>query len=224
MPVAGEIMRRSLSVVLADDHAIVREGLKMLLSTVDGVTIVGEAADGEAVHAVLEQRPADLLLLDLGMPGVTGLQFIRDLSKAFPKLKILVLTANLEPRTVRGALDAGAAGYLTKHGDPSELIDAIDAMSRGVTYLATAVRFAVGQAGATGEPTVNAVSPIPLTRREHQILSLVAQGVTGREMAERLGISPLTARKHRENLMRKLDLHSIAELTAYAVRLGLPAG
>ncbi|QCI65587.1 response regulator [Phreatobacter stygius] len=220
-------MKRPFTVVLADDHAIVREGLKLLLSTVDDVVIAGEAADGEGVFTALKQGSIDLLVLDLGMPGVTGLQFIRSLRESFGRLKILVLTANFEPRMVRAAIEAGVDGYLTKHDDPAELVRAIDAIRQGETYLATAIRFATDDGSgprAAGEPLADALSPIALTRRERQILALVAHGATARDMAERLGISPLTARKHRENLMRKLDLHSAAELTAFAVRLGLPAG
>lgn len=216
-------MKRPFAVALADDHAIVREGLKLLLSTLDDVVVAGEAADGESLRILLRQTPADLVVLDLGMPGVTGLQFIRSLRDSFPRMKILVLTANLEPRTVRAALDAGADGYLTKHDDPAELAVAVDAIRQGKPYLAAALRFATDGRGVA-EPNADTISPIPLTRRELQILALVAHGATARDMAERLGISPLTARKHRENLMRKLDLHSAAELTAYAVRLGLPAG
>ena len=120
-------------------------------------------------------------------------------------------------------MEAGASAYLTKDGDPEEIGAAIDAVRNGKTYLAQSIRFAVtGATGSSSEPAPDILSPIPLTRRERQILALVAQGLTARDVATRLGISPLTARKHRENLMRKLNLHSSAELTAYAVRLGLP--
>lgn len=209
--------------IIADDHAIVREGLKQLLSTVDGLTVSGEAADGEAVHRLLNESSADLLILDLGMPGVTGFQFIADLRTQWPELRVLVLTANVEPRSVRAAFSAGANGYLTKGGDPSELIAAIDAIRKGNAYIAEEVRFAVDRHDGP-EPTAAIMSPVTLTRRERQILGMIPHGATSRDIADRLGISPLTARKHRENLMRKLDLHSSAELTAYAVRLGLPAG
>src|SRR5947208_2421487 len=213
--------------IIADDHAVVREGLKQLLSTVDQLTIGGEAADGEAVHRVLNESSADLLILDLGMPGVGGFQFIANLKTEWPDLRVLVLTANVEPRSVRAAFSAGANGYLTKSGDPSELIAAIDAIRKGNLYVAEEVRFAVEQHGGsneTPEPTAAITSPVALTRRERQILGMIPHGATSRDIANRLGISPLTARKHRENLMRKLDLHSGAELTAYAIRLGLPAG
>ena len=213
--------------IIADDHAFIRQGLKQLLSTVDGLTVSGEAADGESVHRLLNESPADLLILDLGMPGVSGFQFIANLRTQWPELRVLVLTANVEPRSVRAAFSAGANGYLTKGGDPSELIAAIDAIRKGSAYVAEEVRFAVDQhdgPNETPEPTIAIVSPVMLTRRERQILGMIPHGVTSRDIASRLGISPLTARKHRENLMRKLDLHSSAELTAYAVRLGLPAG
>ena len=206
-------MIRALKVVLADDHAIVREGLKLLLSTVEGVSVVGEAASGAETLERLAATEADLLVLDLGMPGIAGVQFIRDLRDAHSKLRILVLTANIEPRMVSAVLAAGADGYLSKHGDAAEIGEAIAALRADKSYVSQTTGFAP-----------QSVSPIPLTRREREILILIAGGTTTPDIAERLGISPLTARKHRENLMRKLNLHNAAELTAYAVRLGLPAG
>ncbi|MGO4337152.1 response regulator [Labrys sp. KB_33_2] len=220
------VMERALRVLLADDHAIVREGVKGLLATLDKVAVVGEAASAEALLALVRETPADLLLLDLGMPGVSGIQVITEVQRLAARLKVLVLTANVEPRTVRAAFDAGACGYLTKDGDPMELADALQAVAEGGTYLAASLRFALGDgAGRVKPPAAGGiVSPIPLTQRERQILLLAAQGLTAREVAGRLGIQYLTARKHRENLMRKLDLHNVAELAAYAVRLGLPVG
>lgn len=217
-------MNRPLTAILADDHAIVREGLKLLISAMDNVSVVAEAADGKALLEQISGTRADLLILDLGMPGVTGVHFISDIKALSPRMKILVLTANIEPRTVRAALEAGASAYLTKDGDPEELGSAIEAVKTGATYLARSVRFAVSQPDRRPQAMQEALSPVPLTRREREILALVAQGMTARDIAGRLGISPLTARKHRENLLRKLNLHSAAELTAYAVRLGLPAG
>ncbi|UVE18954.1 response regulator transcription factor [Pseudomonas sp. LS44] len=218
---------RPLSVLIADDHSIVREGLRFLLATLDDISVVGEAADSTGIHTVLATQPVDLLLLDLGMPGVNRLQFIRDLRAQFPRLKILVLTANVELGTIRGVLEAGVHGYLTKNDETGELAEAIQAIRQNRTYLAAAVRFAVDghdRRQATLAPETDVVSPVPLTRRERQILTLVAQGAKARDIAELFCISPLTVRKHRENLMRKLDLHSTAELTTYAVRLGLPTG
>lgn len=220
-------MRGLSRVLLADDHAIVREGLKMLLSTIEGIAVVGEAADGDTVERLLKEIKTDLLILDLGMPGVGGFQFIRSIRNVWPDLKILIMTANLEPRSVRASIDAGADGYLTKSGDASELMAAIEAMRHDQPYVAEEVRFAIDhqdRPAGPSAPRTALASPAELTRREQQMLALIPHGVTTRDIAERLGISPLTARKHRENLMRKLDLHSGAELTAYAIRLGLSAG
>lgn len=219
-------MIHQLTAILADDHAIVREGLKLLITAMDDVSVIAEAADGQSLLKLAQETKADLLVLDLGMPGVSGVPFIAEIRDVAPRLKIVVLTANTEPRTVRAALEAGANAYLTKDGDPEELGAAIETLRHGKTYVARTVRFAIADPADRNKPPVapEVVSPVPLTPRERQTLLLVAQGLTARETAERLGISPATARKHRENLMRKLDLHTTAELTAYAVRLGLPAG
>ena len=121
-------MNREFTVIIADDHAIVREGLKLLISTIENVSVTGEAANGEALLEFVRGTRIDLLVLDLGMPGVAGVHFISAVRELAPRMKILVLTANIEPRTVRAALDVGANGYLTKDGDPEEIAAAIDAV------------------------------------------------------------------------------------------------
>lgn len=217
----------NLRLILADDHALVREGLKLLISTIEGFEIAGEAADGAGLAELLARHRPDILVLDLGMPGLRGLPDIRALRATYPRLKILILTANTEPRTVDAAIEAGAAGYLIKSGDLGELPEALDALRRGESYLSAALR-PVTMLHAQGDQSTDIdfamVSPVPLTRRERELLALIARGATSSDVAARLGISPLTARKHRENLMRKLDLHSATEVAAFAVRLGLPTG
>lgn len=215
--------KRELRVLIADDHGIVRDGLRLLLSTLDDIRIVGEAADGLRLQALLEEQRADLLLLDLNMPGLNRLQFIHELRQRHPRLRILVLTANTELATVRSVLDAGVHGYLSKGEDTAELLEAIVALRSGQHYLARALRFQLESPTARPQGNADLLSAVELTRRERQILSLAAQGHSAREIAEHFSISPLTVRKHRENLMRKLDLHSTAELAAYAVRLGIPS-
>ncbi|QWK79521.1 response regulator [Ochrobactrum sp. BTU1] len=217
-------MRENYRVVLADDHNIVREGLKLLLSTLSETVVVGEVGDCSSLLRLLAQTPCDMVLLDLGMPGFHGFQFIEQLRATHPKLKILILSANSESRSIRAALDAGASGYLTKDGDPSELLATIANLKNGRSNGAIHIGSSINRPnGHEPGPNIDVVSPVPLTRRELQFLALIPQGATTREIADRLGISVFTARKHRENLMRKLDLHSSAELTAYAVRLGLPS-
>ena len=215
--------KRDWRVFIADDHGIVRDGLRLLLSTLDGVEVVGEAADGLRLPALLEEQRADLLLLDLNMPGLNRLQFIQELRQRHPRLKILVLTANTETATVRSLLDAGVHGYLSKGEDTGELLEAIAALRSGEHYLARSLRLLLDSPGARPAGHADLLSGTELTRRERQVLILAAQGRSAREIAEHFSISPLTVRKHRENLMRKLDLHSTAELTAYAVRLGVPS-
>lgn len=217
-------MRENYRVILADDHNIVREGLKLLLSTLSETVVVGEVGDCSSLLGLLAQTPCDMVLLDLGMPGFHSFQFIEQLRTTYPKLKILILSANSESRSIRAALDAGANGYLTKDGDPSELLATITNLKNGHSNGATHIGAAINRSsGHEPEPNIDVLSPVPLTRRELQFLALIPKGTTTREIADRLGISVFTARKHRENLMRKLDLHSSAELTAYAVRLGLPS-
>jgi len=215
--------KRELRVLIADDHGIVRDGLRLLLSTLDGIEVVGEAADGMRLQALLQDQRADLLLLDLNMPGLNRLQFIHELRQRHPRLKILVLTANTETATVRSVLDAGVHGYLSKGEDTAELLEAIEALRGGQQYLARSLRMLLDSTPTRAQSDADLLSAVELTRRERQILILAAQGRSAREIAEQFSISPLTVRKHRENLMRKLDLHSTAELAAYAVRLGVPS-
>ena len=201
-----------LRVLLADDHGIVREGLKMVLSQAGAmIGSIEEAATGEQVLALLAAHGADVLVLDLGMPGVAGSGWVRALRERHPALHIMVLTANTDARSRQAILDAGADEYLAKTGNSRELMAAIQ-------------RLHDGQAGRPAQPrSTHAPAPAEtLTRREQQVLALAAQGATAAQIGAALHISPLTARKHRENLMRKLALHSTAELVAYAVRLGLP--
>ncbi|CAB3666273.1 Response regulator UvrY [Achromobacter dolens] len=201
-----------LRVLLADDHGIVREGLKMVLSQAGAmIGSIDEAATGEQVLALLAAHGADVLVLDLGMPGVAGSGWVRALRVRHPALHIMVLTANTDARSRQAILEAGADEYLAKTGNSRELMAAIQ-------------RLHDGRAGRPAQPrSTHAPAPAEtLTRREQQVLALAAQGATAAQIGEALHISPLTARKHRENLMRKLALHSTAELVAYAVRLGLP--
>lgn len=202
-----------LRIVLADDHGIVREGLKMMLSQAQApIGTVDEAGTGEQVLALLAAHGADLLVLDLGMPGVSGAGWVRALRLRYPALHIMVLTANTDERTRAAVLEAGADAFLAKTGSSQPLLAAISDLASG------AARPRAARPGYAHTPDET------LTRREQQVLAMAALGATAAQIAEDLHISPYTARKHRENLMRKLGLHSTAELVAYAVRLGLPTG
>ncbi|MFJ4293811.1 response regulator [Cupriavidus sp. NPDC089707] len=200
-------------VVLADDHAIVLEGLKLVLSGIGNLVLAGEATDGTQLLALLARAPADLLVMDLGMPGVDGLAFVQRLRAAHPALRILVLTGSTGAGMAQAAIGAGADGYLAKSGDIGELVPALLALRAGERYAA---------AGMPAPVTAASDGLASLTRREQQILILIARGATAGDIAAQLDISPLTARKHRENLMRKLDVHNTAELVVFAARHGIP--
>ena len=206
-----------LRILVADDHHLVREGVKLVLSQRSLehlVQVVAEATCAESVLTQLNAHEIDLLVLDLGMPGITGSRWIRAL-RAHPDLHIIVMTANQDSHTRDAVLAAGVEAYLLKQGETQTLLDAVNALAlkRAMPAARRRVRrSAACLARRAGES---------LTRREQQILALIAAGATGTEVARRLYISPLTVRKHRENLMRKLEVHNTAELVAYAVRLGV---
>lgn len=209
-----------IRVLIADDHAILREGLKALLSLADDIEVVGEAADGEqAVEQVRALRP-DLVLMDVAMPGLGGLEATLAIRRDHPDVKILVLTQYEDAEYVRRFLQAGVSGYVLKKSAGADLAGSIRAAARGGLVLDPDVAKAAIAAPAPDRGT--AASPYDsLTSREKQVLKLVAEGKSNKEVAAILGISVKTAMSHRENLMEKLDLHSRTELIHFAIREGV---
>ncbi len=209
-----------IRVLIADDHAILREGLKALLSLADDIEVVGEAADGEqAVEQVRALRP-DLVLMDVAMPGLGGLEATLVIRRDHPDVKILVLTQYEDAEYVRRFLQAGVSGYVLKKSAGADLAGSIRAAARGGLVLDPDVAKAAIAAPAPDRGTV--ASPYDsLTSREKQVLKLVAEGKSNKEVAAILGISVKTAMSHRENLMEKLDLHSRTELIHFAIREGV---
>lgn len=202
--------------VIAEDHALVREGLALRLSLEPGWEVIGETGDGSEVEGLVVERRPDVLILDLQLDGMQGLEVCTAVRRRLPEQLILVLTANPEADVARRALDAGADGYLIKRGDGAELVHAIRTLLDGSGYISDDIgREVVSGAGKTDTP-VDALSP-----RERHVLALIAAGHGSREIADQLSISVGTVRKHRENLMQKLDLHSIAEVTSFAIKNGL---
>ncbi|MGH7206636.1 MAG: response regulator [Nitrospiraceae bacterium] len=206
----------SLHILLADDHLIVRQGLKVLLER-EGFTVVGEASDGrEAVRLAQELRP-DIAMLDLTMPLLNGIDAGRAILQASPKTKIVLLTMHTEDHYVLEALRGGIKGYVLKTKAAEELVQAIQEVSLGKLYLTPGVSEAVVQAylAKTDLP------PEPLSLREREVLQLIAEGKTTKEVAVVLGISVKTAESHRTRIMEKLDIHQTASLVRYAIRRGL---
>jgi DNA-binding NarL/FixJ family response regulator len=209
-----------IRVLLADDHAILREGLRALLALADDIDVVGEAADGrEAIDRVAALLP-DVVIMDVSMPGLGGLEATLEIRKQRPDTKILVLTQYEDPEYVRRFLQAGVSGYVLKKSAGADLAAAIRAAYRGGLVLDPEVAKAAFQAPAS--PGGAGARPYEtLTDREKQVLKLVAEGKSNKEVATILGISVKTAMSHREHLMEKLALHSRTELIHFAIREGV---
>jgi two-component system response regulator NreC len=206
-------------VLIADDHPVLRSGLRVLLGADPDLEVVGEAGSGEeALHLAEELRP-DVVLLDIGMPGETGIETVRRLKAKLPTLRVLFLTMHEEEGMLLEALGAGGDGYLIKRADEAEIIQAIRAVRRGDVYVHPAMtRALLSQA----EPPERPQEPIePLTHREIDVLRLLARGNTNRQIADLLALSVRTIESHRANLMGKLGLASRVELVTYAEEHGL---
>ncbi|HEV8304171.1 MAG TPA: response regulator transcription factor [Gemmatimonadales bacterium] len=212
-----------LRVILADDQEMVRQGIKLLLEREMGdLRIVGEASDGrEAVRLAQELRP-DVAVLDLAMPVLNGLDAAREIRRHVPLTKTILLTVHAEDRRVMDALRAGINGYVLKTQPPSELAQAIQEVARGAVYLSPAVSRAVVDAYLAAEQSPAGRLPGErLTPRERQVLQLVAEGKTTKEIATILGVSVKTSESHRTRVMHKLGIHTAAGLVRYAIREGL---
>ncbi len=209
-----------IRVLLVDDHHIVREGLHALLAFYDDVEVVGEAQDGnEAVVRVQELRP-DIVLMDIAMPGMNGLEATRIIRQQYPQISVLILTQHEERQYVLSLLQAGAAGYVLKRALGTDLINALRAVARGETFLYPAVAGAVVEE-ASHRAGTRTLPTEALTPREGQVLKHIAMGKTNPEIAAALSISVKTVEWHRTNLMSKLNLHNIADLVRYALQHGL---
>jgi len=205
-----------LRLLLADDHAVVRHGLRAVLER-EGFQIVGEGCDGQdAVRLAPTVRP-DVAILDIGMPLLNGLDAARELRKISQNIKVILLTRHDEPQYVTEALRAGVKGYVLKSQAATDLVEAIRQVARGGIYLSP------NMSGAVVEAYLSKTEPAldPLTPRERQVLQMVGEGKSTKDVARLLGISTKTAESHRARLMHKLDIHETASLVRYAIRRGL---
>jgi len=217
---SGERIR----ILIADDHAVLRAGLRMLLEAQPDMTVVGEAADGEETIALTERLAPDLVLLDITMPGVGGLEALRQIKTAHPDTKVLVLTMHDDEGYLRQVLEAGGSGYVLKRAADTELLSAIRAVHTGGTFLhAEHIRILLESApDREGEQQEEGDDSYErLSQREREVLRLIALGYTNRQAAEQLYLSVKTVETYKARLMSKLGLHSRAELVRYALRKGL---
>ena len=209
-------------IVIAEDHRILREGLKSLLASKPEFEVVGEAEDGlDAISIVRESKP-DLVLLDLSMPRLDGLSAIRDIKKVSPETRILALTIHTDEDYVLEAFNEGADGYCLKDAGRAELLMAIESIFSGKPYFSPGIADKVLDGYLEGRQKIKSTSAWEtITRREREVLKLIGEGYKNKEIADLLFISVKTVEKHRSNIMKKLDLHNAATLTAYAIEKGL---
>lgn len=209
-------------IVIAEDHRILREGLKSLLASKPEFEVVGEAEDGlDAISIVRESKP-DLVLLDLSMPRLDGLSAMRDIKKVSPETRILALTVHTDEDYVLEAFNEGADGYCLKDAGRAELLMAIESIFSGKPYFSPGIADKVLEGYLEGRQKIKSTSAWEtITRREREVLKLIGEGYKNKEIADLLFISVKTVEKHRSNIMKKLDLHNAAALTAYAIEKGL---
>lgn len=211
----------ALRLILADDHALVRAGLSALLSELPGVEVVGEAGDGREVLRLVRERKPDIALIDISMPGLNGLDVAARIAHDQPDTRVIIVSMHGDDETVRRALKAGAAGYMLKNSDRAELEMALKAVARGDTWLSPALTKRV-VAALTQEPEKPAAGPFEaLTPRQREVLQLVAEGHSNKEIAQRLNVALKTVETHRTELMERLGIHGVAGLVRYAIQVGL---
>lgn len=212
--------QKAIRVLLVDDHALVRSGLRALIEAFPGVRVVAEAADGHAAFELVARDRPDVVLMDVTMPELNGLEATTRVVRKFPEVRVLVLSMHADEEYVGLALRAGAAGYLLKDASASELELAIRSVARGDTYLSP-----VAAKGVVADYLQRGAEPPTarerLTSRQREILQLIAEGHTTKDIARRLGLSVKTVEAHRTQLMERLGIHDIAGLVRWAIRAGL---
>jgi len=214
---------KPITVLLAEDHTIVREGLRKMLELEADLKVVGEVRDGrKAISMAMELRP-DVVLMDIAMPGLNGLEATRQLVKAYPGIRIIILTAHNDDAYVQKAIEAGASGYLLKQTSSHDVCRAIREVHNGKTLFSPSVarRLARIAPQLSGRPGSIRGKAAQLTSREMEVLQLIAEGKANKETAAELSISIKTVEKHRGHLMEKLDIHDTAGLTRYAIAAGI---
>lgn len=211
-------MATKIHVLIADDHAIVRQGLKQILSETNDLVVTGEADDGVEALQLARQQEWDVFLLDVSMPNRNGIDTLKQLKKEFPRLPVLILSMHPEEQYAVRAIKAGASGYLTKQSAPEQLVKAIRHVATGKKYLSPAVAQQLAEAVTEGS---DKPPHERITDREHQVLVLIASGNTLTQTAEKLNISVATVSTYRQRLMDKMGLRSTAEMIRYGFEHGL---
>lgn len=210
-----------IRIVLVDDHTMVREALRTVLDQDSGMNVVGEAGDGTAALRLAAELEPDVVIMDVGLPGQSGIETTRRLLARQPQIKVLALSTYLDRRIVQQMLDVGASGYIVKSAAGAALKQGIRSVVAGHSYLCPEVAALVADSLRPARAPSARSGEHPLSRREVQIATLLAEGKTSADIAAELFISPGTVDVHRRNIMRKLKLHNVVDLTKYAIRNGL---
>ena len=211
----------TIRLLLVDDHAVVRTGLRMLLENEEDIEIVGEAGTGQAALQMVERLQPDMVLMDIGLPDMTGIEVTRQVKQQWPQVAIVALTIHEDEEYFFQMLQAGANGYVPKRAAPEELLTALRTAADGGVYLYPSLARLLVRDYLSGDREAAPAGIDGLTDREQEVLAHLAEGASNQEIADTLNISPKTVARHRENLMRKLNLHSRSELVKYAIRKGI---
>lgn len=209
-----------IRIVLAEDHTLVRAGIRALLKEIPGIEVVAEASDGREAIRLVETHEPDILLTDIAMPDLNGLEAVARLSRNHPRTRVIVLSMHVDQAYVRQALKAGAAGYLVKGSDVSELVLALKAVAGGKMYLSPAVSKSLVQNYLRGSRDTSGRLEY-LTSRQREILQLIAEGRSTKEIAQHLHLSIKTVETHRASIMKRLDIHNVAGLVRFAIQIEL---
>ena len=208
------------TIIIADDHAMMREGIKQLIDAVDGIRVIGETGCGLNLIKLLKRKQPDMVILDISMPGLRGIEATREILSLYPDIKVLILTMHKREEFLSMALSAGAKGYLLKEDSGNELLQAINQIKKGQTYLSKKMANEFPSAIISICRGGDKRDTEPLTHRERQVLQLIAEGNTDRQISDRLCISIRTAHRHRANIRAKLNLKHTADLVRYAIAQG----
>lgn len=211
----------TIRLLLVDDHAVVRTGLRMLLDNEDDIEIAGEAGTGHEALQMVERLQPDMVVMDIGLPDMTGIEVTRQIKQQWPQVAVVALTIHEDEEYFFQMLQAGANGYVPKRAAPEELLTALRTAAAGGVYLYPSLAKLLVRDYLSGEREAAPAAVDGLTDREQEVLAHLAEGASNQEIADTLNISPKTVARHRENLMRKLNLHSRADLVKYAIRKGI---
>ncbi len=206
-----------MKIIIADDHRVVRDGLRWMLSDHPDIDVVGEAADGKELLELAAATPADVVLLDVRMPEMTGLEALEPLREVAPELKVIVLSMHDEPAYVRRAVELGASGYLLKSAGRDEIVRALQHVAEGKAYVQGEVTGPLLETVAAGDQA----SPLDLSPRERQVLALIAEGKENKQIARALDLSEATVKTYLKSVFERLDVRTRAEAVAVALREGL---